>query len=566
MKKITYTLGFAFAMLATSNAVAQQGFGTNTPNRSSAIEIKSTNKGLLIPRIALTSNTDQTTINNPANSLLVYNTTSTTASGLNTGYYYWNGAAAKWIPFVDGQNQDNVTVTEDGQNLSVVGVSNTNTNGSTTTNYKVKITPGTDQQFLATYNDNGTLKTKWVNYTDIIEVENGLTKGTDGKIRLGGDFKADTTIDTKTFDLFIKGLSTTTDMANKVIAVGDATTGKVEVATPQTIVSAGLTHDLTSAVNTMTSTINGINKDAHIINSNALILDANNDLISTVNGEPSSPLDLKTVIQAEQKTYAVTSADASVNITTTPTGNHTVYDLKVTGVNAGIIVKNGITKDASNGDVILGGDLDRNTTINTKGFDVKIEGLSQVTSMANQVVAVGHETTGLVKVATPAQIVAAGITADNGLKMNTTTPSEVNLGGALKEATTITTDATRTLAIVGLQAANEAETNKVIVSESGVLKTIEKVVVGTNVTIADNTGYSFFAPEVVINVTLANADQTMVFPDATKAKGQTISIKIANENENHTGFLNVLDTYGSMPYQGWIVKSNGTDWVIVGRN
>lgn len=559
MRKIILSATFAFALLGTSTAVAQQGFGTNTPDRSSAIEIKSTNKGLLIPRIALTSETDQTTINNPANSLLIYNTS--IASGLNAGYYYWNAITTKWIPFVDTQNQEKATVTA-GQNIKVDPTVN-----GTVTDYKVSVLPGTDKQFLATKLVSGELETVWVNYADIIEVENGLTKGADGVVRLGGDLTGHTTIDTKTFDLFIRGLSSTTDMTNKVIAVGDATTGKVEVATPETIVSAGLTHNLTSAVNTMTSTINGIDKDADIINSNDLSIETGSTVLkSTVNGVEDTQ-DLKDAIQAGQKTYEVKSTDASVGITATPTGNHTVYDLQVTGVNAGIVVKNGITKDTSNGDVILGGDLDRNTTINTRGYDVKIEGLSQVTSMENQVIAVGHETTGLVKVATPEQIVAAGITAANGLKINTTTPSEVNLGGALKEATTITTTATNTLAIAGLQAADEEQKNKVIVSESGVLRTVERVVKGTNVEIAANTGYSLFAPEVVINVTLDPiGDKTIVFPDAKDAVGQTISVKIANTDDTHTGYLNILNTYGSMPYQGWVVKSNGTDWVIVGRN
>nr|WP_317632384.1 hypothetical protein [uncultured Flavobacterium sp.] len=89
----------------------------------------------------------------------------------------------------------------------------------------------------------------------------------------------------------------------------------------------------------------------------------------------------------------------------------------------------------------------------------------------------------------------------------------------------------------------------------------------TNVDIAGNTNYSPYISEIILKVTLANADQTVTFPAATSEnEGQTISIKIVNANENHTGYLNVLNTYGSMPYQGWIVKSNGSEWIIVGRN
>lgn len=165
--------------------------------------------------------------------------------------------------------------------------------------------------------------------------------------------------------------------------------------------------------------------------------------------------------------------------------------------------------------------------------------------------------------ATPNSLVAV----DNGLKK--VTNDVIHLGGALKEVTEIEASATNTLAISGLQPAIETEANKVVVSEgtTGILRTVERVVEGTNANVVNNSGYSFYTPEVVLNITLpATGDVTVVFPAAASAVGQVINIKIANTTESHTGYLNVLDTYGSMPYQGWIVKSNGTDWVIVGRN
>src|SRR5690606_17767437 len=162
---------------ATSNAIAQQGFGTNRPNKSAAVEIKSPNKGLLIPRITLTSDTDVTTILSPANSLLIYN--EATTGGLHAGYYYFNATTSKWIPFLDSQYQNNTTVTQGGQNLSVVSTPTTNANGSITTDYKVAITPGAVNQFLATTMVGAELQTEWVDYTTIanlITAENGLTK------------------------------------------------------------------------------------------------------------------------------------------------------------------------------------------------------------------------------------------------------------------------------------------------------------------------------------------------------------------------------------------------------
>jgi len=172
------------------------------------------------------------------------------------------------------------------------------------------------------------------------------------------------------------------------------------------------------------------------------------------------------------------------------------------------------------------------------------------------------------------------VNVNNGISKGT--GNVIQLGGDLIKATAINTavgDTGFTLAVTGLTnvAPTVATKNKVIVAETtgGILRTVDKVVYGTNVNIAANTGYSFHTPEVVINVTLANVDQTITFPSAASAEGQVINVRIANPTDTHTGYLylgsNNLNSadflaYGSMPYQAWIVKSNGTAWEIVGRN
>ena len=78
---------------------AQVGIGTTSPNASSMLDITSTNSGLLIPRVALVSTADVTTIASPITSLLVYN------SGFApNGYYYWNGSV--WVQLAVGTNAD----------------------------------------------------------------------------------------------------------------------------------------------------------------------------------------------------------------------------------------------------------------------------------------------------------------------------------------------------------------------------------------------------------------------------------------------------------------------------
>ncbi|KQT26159.1 hypothetical protein ASG22_05680 [Chryseobacterium sp. Leaf405] len=65
-------------------AMAQIGIGTNNPDQSSIMELSSSNKGFLPPRVALTSATDASTIPNPANGLVVFNTN---ANFSNVGLY-----------------------------------------------------------------------------------------------------------------------------------------------------------------------------------------------------------------------------------------------------------------------------------------------------------------------------------------------------------------------------------------------------------------------------------------------------------------------------------------------
>ncbi len=98
MRKI-YSLFAAVSLFAiTADA---QNIGINAtgaaPDASAMLDISATNKGVLIPRVALTSTTDATTIATPATSLLIYNTATagTGATAVYPGYYYWDGS--KWV-------------------------------------------------------------------------------------------------------------------------------------------------------------------------------------------------------------------------------------------------------------------------------------------------------------------------------------------------------------------------------------------------------------------------------------------------------------------------------------
>ncbi len=90
----------AILLFTFFSANAQVGIGTNTPNASAKLDITSTNKGLLPPRVALTGTTDVTTIASPATALLVYNTATAGVSPNNVvpGYYYYNGS--NWVNLI----------------------------------------------------------------------------------------------------------------------------------------------------------------------------------------------------------------------------------------------------------------------------------------------------------------------------------------------------------------------------------------------------------------------------------------------------------------------------------
>ncbi|MDT8411495.1 MAG: tail fiber domain-containing protein [Vicingaceae bacterium] len=94
MKKIIFTI----SIISASVFGYSQNVGINTtgalPNASAGLDIDFTNKGLLVPRVALTSTTDVVTIPAPATSLLVYNTNAAMTGGA-VGYWYWDGAA--WV-------------------------------------------------------------------------------------------------------------------------------------------------------------------------------------------------------------------------------------------------------------------------------------------------------------------------------------------------------------------------------------------------------------------------------------------------------------------------------------
>lgn len=81
------------SFFSSSKVFSQVGIGTLMPEKAAMLDVVSTSKGILIPRVSLTGVMDVTTIvDGNKESLLVYNTT--TLKDVVPGYYYW--ANGKW--------------------------------------------------------------------------------------------------------------------------------------------------------------------------------------------------------------------------------------------------------------------------------------------------------------------------------------------------------------------------------------------------------------------------------------------------------------------------------------
>ncbi|MGM9512387.1 hypothetical protein ACS5NO_31935 [Larkinella sp. GY13] len=114
---IKHTLAMIAFLASTLVAQAQMKVGDNptTINPGSLIEMESTNKGLLMPRISLTTTTTWGLAGTPAAGMHVYNTNASITS-TNTSYptlaakigeYYWDGTG--WVALAPAQRNTVIT-------------------------------------------------------------------------------------------------------------------------------------------------------------------------------------------------------------------------------------------------------------------------------------------------------------------------------------------------------------------------------------------------------------------------------------------------------------------------
>ena len=174
MKKLLLFLIFLSTFFSLSSQSV--GIGTTTPDASAMLEVKSTSKGLLIPRLTSTSS-----ISNPANGLIIYNT-STNEIMYNAG----TSGSPQWKTTYNFWDQTNPNSFHNKTLTDFVGI------GLTNPQYQLHIQTGGSlspvNPMLTLDNQHGTgyssmlfYNATTTNYTmgaDIVETDAGGVQGT----------------------------------------------------------------------------------------------------------------------------------------------------------------------------------------------------------------------------------------------------------------------------------------------------------------------------------------------------------------------------------------------------
>ncbi|MBC7412408.1 MAG: hypothetical protein H7331_08130 [Bacteroidia bacterium] len=364
MKNIT---AFIFVLLAMKAQAQNIGVNNLTPDASAILDITHTSRGLLIPRLPLTSTTDVVTITSPALSLLVFNTATAGVSpnDVTPGYYYWNGI--KWVGLITPPTTNTInsagniiTSTIGGvvdTTLAVNSVSNTSIANSFTTTINSVVGASVPIVNSVSNTLTGNNLTTTVNgVTGAVVNLSTIVPATTNTMSSTGNTITNTTNGVAATAPTINSVSNTLTGNNLTTTVNGVTGAVVNLST---IVPA-TTNTMSSTGNTITNTTNGIAATAPAINSVSNTSTTNN-LTTTVNGVLGTAV---TMVNSLNNNYNTTTGlfnttvngVAGVNITL-PTNNAMGDSVRtlawLTKGNAGTTAGNNFVGTIDNQDLVF---------------------------------------------------------------------------------------------------------------------------------------------------------------------------------------------------------------------
>ncbi len=132
MKKILLLVGLFITCVFQAQNVAINGTGA-APDASAMLDVASSDRGFLPPRVALTAVNAAGPITAPATGLLVYNTATagTSPNDVVPGYYFWDGV--KWVRFISNTFLNSPAVSAIGKYYSSLSWTGTWGNGAALT-------------------------------------------------------------------------------------------------------------------------------------------------------------------------------------------------------------------------------------------------------------------------------------------------------------------------------------------------------------------------------------------------------------------------------------------------
>lgn len=337
-----------FTHLCVNNHLFSQNIAVNStgslPDTSAMLDVSSTNKGFLAPRM---TTTQQNAIPLPAKGLIIFNTTDNGLK-LNTG----TPASPVWTAIGSGggsttntlgSSSNTLTSTVNGvaatatlvntvSNSSANNVLSTTVNGVTGSGVSIvnSISNTVSGNNLSTTVNGVTGANVNLVNTNVLALSGStLTSTINGQASNGLSLSPLlTSATTNTLNSSVNTLSNTTNGVTATAPIVNsnalALSGSTLTSTINGVASNGLslspllasatTNTLGSSVNTMTNTTNGVSATAPIVNSNALAL-SGSTLTSTINGVASNGLSLSPLLAAATTNTLSSSVNTLTNTT-----------------------------------------------------------------------------------------------------------------------------------------------------------------------------------------------------------------------------------------------------------